>query len=41
MGFCLLLEIWVKKMVKNLNDKQKQNLIDHAKQSATDALKSH
>ena len=35
-----MLEIWVRKLVKNLNDKQKQKVIDHAKQSATDALKT-
>ena len=33
MGFCLLLKIWV-------SGKYSQKLLDHAKQSATDALKT-
>ena len=33
-----MLEIWVKMLVIN-SDKYKQKLFDHAKQSATDALK--
>ena len=44
MDFCLLIEIWVeiliKNISKNLNSKYSQKLLDHAKQSATDALKT-
>ena len=42
--FCLLLTIWgeilVQNASKNLGGKYSQKLIDHAKQSATDALKT-
>ena len=44
MDFCLLLTIWVQILVKNiskkLSDKYSQKLFDHAKQSATDVLKT-
>ena len=44
MDFCLLLKIWVEILVKilskNLSCKYSQKLLDHAKQSATDALKT-
>ena len=36
MTFCLLLKLWVKLFVKIYS----QKLLDHAKQSATDALKT-
>ena len=42
MDFCLFLNIWEKILVKitskNLSSKYRQKLIDHAKQSATDAF---
>ena len=38
MDFYLLLEI--KRLSKNLNGKNSQKLLDHAKQSATDTLKT-
>ena len=37
MDFCVLLEIWY--VSKRLISKYSQKLIDHAKESATDALK--
>ena len=51
MNFCFLLKIWVKKLGENtsksLSSKYspgmlatRQKLLDHAKQSATDALKT-
>ena len=44
MDFCLLLEIWVKTLVKkiskNLSSKYHQKLLHHDKQSATDAFKT-
>ena len=43
MNFLLLLEIWVQKLVnigKNVIGKYSKKLLDHAKQSATDALKT-
>ena len=43
MDFCLLLKIWAKileKKGKNLSSKYSQKILDHAKQSATDALKN-
>ena len=44
MEFCLLLEIWEKNFGKNisksLSSKYSQKLLVHAKQSATDALKT-
>ena len=44
MDFCFLLKIWAKKICKNISQhlggKYSQNRIDHAKQSATDALKT-
>ena len=41
MDFCLLPEIRVRKNIsKNLSSKYGQKLLDHAKQSATDALKT-
>ena len=42
MDFCLLLKIWVKIFIKNisknLSDKDSRELLNHAKQSATDPL---
>ena len=38
MDFCVLLEIWY--VSKRLISKYSQKLIDHAKKSATDALKT-
>ena len=40
MDFCLLLKIWAKTISKNLSSKHSQKLLDHAKKSATDALKT-
>ena len=43
MDFCLLLKIWVnigKNISKNLSGKYRQELLDHTKQSATDAFKT-
>ena len=43
MDFCLLLKTWVKILVKkskNLSGKYSQKLLDHAKQSTTDAHKT-
>ena len=44
MNFCILIEIWGEKIDKNisktLSSKYSQNLLDHAKQSATDALET-
>ena len=42
MNFCLLLKIWVigKNISKNLSGKYSQELLDHAKQFAIDALKT-
>ena len=40
MGFCILLKIWVKNIGKNLSIKYSQKRLHHAKQSATDALKT-
>ena len=44
MDFCLLLEIWVKMLVKkiskNVSSKYRQKLLHHDKQSATDAFKT-
>ena len=44
MDFCLLLEIWVKmffkNVSKNLSGKNSQELLDWAKQFATDVLKT-
>ena len=41
MNFCLLLEIWPKKIgkitIKSSSDKYRKKLFDHAKQSATGA----
>ena len=38
MGFCLLIEIWVKIWVKNLSSKYIQKHLGHARPSPTDAL---
>ena len=41
--FCFLLKIWVKtwvKICKNLSGKYIQKLLDHAKESETDSLKT-
>ena len=40
MDFCILLKIWVKILVKTSTDKYDQKRLDHAKQSATNALKT-
>ena len=44
MDFCLLLKIWAKIMLKNISKhligKYSQKLLDHSKQSATDAFKT-
>ena len=44
MDFCLLLKVWVKLLTKitkyNLSGKYSRKILDHAKQSATDALKT-
>ena len=44
MNFCLLLEIWIKKAGKsisrNLSSKYSRKLLDHAKQSPADTLKT-
>ena len=44
MNFCLLLEIWIKKAGKsisrNLSSKYSWKLLDHAKQSPADTLKT-
>ena len=43
MNLCLLLIKWVKilmKKSKNLSGRHSQKLLDHAKQSATDALEA-
>ena len=43
MNFCLLLKIWVKILIQNidnnLSDKYSGKILDHTKESATDALK--
>ena len=40
MDFCFLLKMWVKISAKHLSSKYSQNLLDHAKQSTTDAFKT-
>ena len=40
MDFCLLLKSIGKNISKNLSSKYSQKLLDHAKQSATDAFKT-
>ena len=40
MDFCLLLKVWVKNISKNFSGKISQELLDHAKQCVTDALKT-
>ena len=40
MDFCFLPKIWAKYMGKNLSGKYSHKLLDHAKQSATDTLKT-
>ena len=43
MDFCLSLKIWAKILItknKNLSSKYSQKLLDHAKQSALDTLKT-
>ena len=44
MDFCLLLKIWVKILVRNisksLSGKYNHELLEHAKQSATDAFET-
>ena len=40
MNFYFLLKIWVKILVKTWSGKYSQKPLDHAKQSATDALKT-
>ena len=40
MDFCLLLEIWEKRLGKNIISEYSQNLLNLAKEPATDALKT-
>ena len=40
MDFCLSLKRWIKNIGKNLRGKYSQKLLDHAKESATDTLKT-
>ena len=40
MDFCFLPKIWAKYMGKNVSGKCSHKLLDHAKQSATDTLKT-